>query len=224
MSEEKLKQEETPAEVTEETVDQPSAEQPAEETSKESTDAYYEKQIEELQSELSKERETKENLLKAVKKERAESKESREPEEPAQAAIDEDRIAELVAKATTDKYNEMRVDMATTLFEEELEKISVNEKEKQLIKLRYQKSVKPSGFDRASIRRDLLLAKAAANIDRVKLTTETGDVSLTTAMSGGGGKVSDAVSTARVELSSDETKLLKKFGVDPKEAAKKLAS
>jgi len=221
MSDEKPKQEDIPAEESEETV--VSQEPAAEDKSEESKDTYYEKQIEELQAQLSKESEAKENLLKAVKKQREESKEAPASEEPAQAGIDEERIAELVSKATTDKYNEMRVDMATSLFDEELEKISINEKEKQLIKLRYQKSVKPSGFDRTAIRNDLLLAKAAANIDRVKLSTDSGDISLTTAMSGGGGKVSDAVSTPRADLSPEDKKMLRKFGVSEKDAAKKLA-
>jgi hypothetical protein len=224
MSEEKSKQEEVPAEVTEETTTQPEAS--AEETSEKTDDTYYEEKIKELETQVTKRTEEKENLLKALQQERTKRRADKEEGETAQpeATIDEDKIAAMVNKHADERYNEMRVDMATSIFDEELEHLTVNDKERALIKMHYRSSIKPSGFDRASIRKDLLLSKAAANIDRVKLTTDKGDIALSTAMAGGSGKSRDLASEPSIDLNPAEEKLLKRFGVSPEEAAKSLAA
>jgi hypothetical protein len=227
MSDEKPTQDQAPVEESKETTEQPEqVEQTTEESPESSEDAYFEKQIEKLTSRLSEKEEQNKGLEKALFEQREKRRKDKDEEtDPAPAVeVDEDKILDLVSKATDAKYNEMRVDMATSIFEEELEKVSRNDKEKQLIKMHYRSSIKPSGFDRASIRKDLLLSKAAGNIDRVKLSTDAGDVSLTTVMSGGGGKMSGAVSQPYVALSPEEEKLLERYGSSAKEYAKRVRS
>jgi hypothetical protein len=226
MSDEKPTQDQIPVEESKETTEQPPAEQTTEESPKSSEDAYFEKQIEELTSRLSEKETQNKGLEQALFEQREKRRKDKDEEttpEPA-AEVNEDKILELVSKATDAKYNEMRVDMATSIFEEELEKVSRNDKEKQLIKMHYRSSIKPSGFDRASIRKDLLLSKAAGNIDRVKLSTDAGDISLTTVMSGGGGKMAGAVTSPTVDVSPEEELFLKRYGSSVEEYAKKSRS
>ena len=220
MSDDTLKQDLTPEDKAEET---PQTEEPKAKDKK-SDDTYYEKQIEELTASRNKVQEEKDNLLKALQQERAKAKET-PPEsesEPAAPVVDEERLAELISDVADKKFNEVRIDMALSVFEEELEKVSTNDKEKELIKMFYKTSIKPSGSDRTAIRKDLLISKAAANIDRVKFKTEDGDVALATAMSGSGGKAG-GITKKELDLNPAEKKLLKNMGVSVEEARKALS-
>ena len=195
--------------------------QDAPEQESSSDDAEYEAQLAELRSKLEKSEAKADNYKKALKKERGKKDEvvdespSPDLETKISSRLDE-RLKEL-EDAQERKMADMRVDLASQVFEEELLNLSGNKKEQELMREHYRNSVKSSGLTRDAIRRDLQLCKAAANMHRIQFGQDPeGASGFTTAMSAGTSGKPSSPGRAKTPLSAEEEKLLKKFGVDPK--------
>lgn len=188
-------------------------------------DSEYDEKLRQLEVDKAKADEERDNLQKALTEARSKLKEAKEAKseegsEPKEPPVDYDKIKEVVEKATDAKVQQFRVDMGVATFNEELEKLTTNEKEKELIKEHYRQSIKPSGIDRDSIRHDLLLCKAAANLNHLKFGNQPDfDPKITTAMGASGGSPAKAVGTTD-NLNEDEKRFAKIYGVDEKKAAK----
>lgn len=214
MSEEKTKEapkEEPKVEITSDKKEETKPEELSE------TDKQYEE-------ELSKLRQERDNYKIAFQEERSKRKTEEnvdgEPAEPqTKPAFDPEDIRKKVGEEMDRKLSAFKLEQAKNLMTEELKKISQNPKEQELIMEHYKRTIRPSGIDQESIRRDLLLCKAAANLKRVSLieSDETGVESATALYSQGAGKVSEAEAVASHNLTAEEKSFLKKYGVSEKD-------
>ena len=192
-------------------------------------DSEYEDKLKALDERASKAEEERDNLKVALTQSRDKLKAKaatieETAEQEKQSEIEVDKIHDIVDRVTTEKVNAIRTDLAVATFENVLNSLTDNVKERELIKQHYKQSIRPSGIDERSIRNDLVLAKAAANIEYLEFKNQPKfDSKMTTAMNMSGGKDSGLHVEKEANLSDEDTSLLKSFGVDPKEAAKKLA-
>lgn len=185
-----------------------------------SDDNEYAAQLEELQAQLDKEKAKSKNYKTALQRERSKKDQEEELEEVSQPKEDpsilEDRLKKL-EELQDQKMADMRVELASQIFEEELSSLSSNPKEQELMREHYRSSIKSSGLTRSAIRKDLQLCKAAANMHRIQFGQDPeGAKGFTTAMSAGGAGRPPASEGQRPKLTEEEEKFLKKFGVDPK--------
>lgn len=161
--------------------------QQVEPTAEESRDAHYEEQIEKLTEQLESTEKDKSDLQIALRQERDKRREIKAKAEQAKT-LDPEELRRIAREEAEKSLTDVRIDMAAQVFDEELDRIAVSAKEKELIKLNYRDKIRQSGVDRASIRQDLILAKAASNVDRLRFEGAEPDAGLTTAMAGSGGK------------------------------------
>lgn len=170
--------------------------------------ADYEEQLKNLREEKQLSDEKAENLSKALEEER-QKKKKKEPEEEERvekkSEIDVDSLKEEILSNVDQKLNQSQMDMVSVTFDEEINDLSGNEKERELIREHYQRSIRPSGLTREAIRKDLLLCKAAANLSRLSLDDGTGQTrKFTTALAGGGSKPKGMESDPDEKLSEDD--------------------
>lgn len=185
-------------------------------------DSEYEAKLTSLEEEKTKADEERSNLQKALTEARTKLKEAKEQQQEGETppAVDYDELKKIVEEAAESKVNRLRVDMGVETFNQELEHLTANTKEKELIKEHYQHSIRPSGVDRESIRRDLLLCKAAANLNHLRFGNQPDfDPAITTALGATGGS-SQKMEARNNNLTEEEKHFAKVYGVDEKEAAK----
>lgn len=72
-------------------------------------------------------------------------------------------VTEIARQTAQEVLEGFRREQTQSIFEEELSAMSSNEDERELVKLVYEQKLKPSGFDRGSIRADLQEALLIAN-------------------------------------------------------------
>lgn len=185
---------------------------------------FYEDQLAQLKGQLEGKSKEAESLKVALKQEREKRRNNvvdDNEEEPADERPNIDPqsvIAEAVAQAkkvVEEESVKFRSGMVADLFEEELNSLSANEKERELIKEHYQRTIRPSGFSRAQIKKDLLLCKAAANLPRLQMQSNVD--SLTSSLSSKGAGQQANAHDAAASLSNDDLKLLRKFGLTPED-------
>lgn len=179
------------------------------------TESQYEAQIRELREQKEAEAKKAENYRKALEEERGKAKEEEaEPKEvPAPApTVDVDSLKKELMSGVDEKLNRVQMDMVATTFTEELEGLSGSEKERELIREHYQRSIRPSGLSREAIRRDLQLCKAAANLSRLSMDDGSGQtVKFTSALAGGGSQPKGMESDSGPKLTEAEERFVSKM-------------
>lgn len=80
--------------------------------------------------------------------------------------IDENEVEEMVERMVSERLSNAQKDQARDTFSEELESISDNIDERELIKLLYETRIVNTGFSRTAIREDLKEARLLANASR----------------------------------------------------------
>lgn len=116
---------------------------------------------------------------------------------------------------------EVRKDLAQDAFEEALLNITENDDERKLILFHYNNTIRPSGFSRNAIASDLQRAKLLANEKKIFTQVEelrrTATTKANTGATGMGNSQSRQRPAAKPNLSSADTALLEKYGIDPSE-------
>lgn len=79
------------------------------------------------------------------------------------STIDADAVREVATQVATQEMEKFKADATKDLFEVELENLSTNPDERELIRLNYEKKIVKSGFNKDAIRSDLMDAKILAN-------------------------------------------------------------
>lgn len=182
--------------------------------------AFYETQLAELKAQLEAKGKQADSLKVALKEARQKKQASEEDgqEAPPPALDAEAVVAEAVQQAkkvVQEDSLQFRASLVADVFEDELSALSVNDKEKELIREHYKHTIKPSGFARAQIKRDLLLCKAAANLPNLQMRSNVDNLVTSLSSKGTGQQANADDATAR--LSSEELKFLKKFNITPEE-------
>lgn len=92
-------------------------------------------------------------------------KKERKQQEQEKNQIDSGEI-ESVRQELDNKFNEMQRSMLQDQIDSEIDTVSSDEKEAELIRHMYENTLQPNGYDRRSIRKDIQRAKLLANEDR----------------------------------------------------------
>ena len=191
-----------------------------------SQDSEYEAKLRQVEEEKSKITEERDNLKVALGQSRDKQKAEREAVNtptPPETGLTAEQVRSLVDEMTNDKVQTIRTDIAVASFDKIIGELTSNPKEDKLIRHHYKHTVKASGIDERSIRNDLLIAKAAANVEHLKFGNQPKfDTRLSSAMSMSGGKDSGSITGPTVDLTDKDKKMLNAFGVDQKTAAQRI--
>ena len=223
--------EETTNPTAEETTSVPTSEETKPETQVDpsdsalSQDSEYEEKLRLLEEEKSKITNERDNLKVALTESREKQKalKAEVSQEPAKPEVNSDQLRELVEEVTNEKVQTLRTDLAVATFDKILGQMTSHPKEKELIKHHYKHSVKSSGVDEASIRKDLILAKAAANLEHIKFGNQPQfDPRVSSAMASSGGKDAGMQTDPEERLSEADKLFKQKFQSRPtRRAARK---
>lgn len=210
MSDNKPEQDVTP-ETSEETTNS------VEETEEKSNDSEYVEKLRLMEEERDQAQTERDNLKVALKQSREKKAVVQEESESISSeSIDEEKLQTMIAAAASAQVDTLRTDIAVASFDKVLDDLSDNTKEKELIKMHYQNSVKPTGIDEKSIRNDLQLAKAAANLNHLRYDHQPDyNATAATGMSVSGGKPANANADPIADRTDAEKRFLSNLGVDP---------
>ena len=112
---------------------------------------------------------TKERLKKAEFTLYKKNKEEKEEEENSDTG--EDEIRRIANEEAERKFQSMITENSVDVVDELLDSLTSNAEERELIKLRYEKSIVKTGFTRVAIKNDLLDARDLVNAPRYRKTT-----------------------------------------------------
>lgn len=179
----------------------------------------WKKQYEDVQRELDQAKYT-------LTKKNIDSKKKEEEKKDYFGDDDEDNkedIKEIVAGTVRSELEKAQISMRNDIITEELEKLSTDSDEMNVIKLFYENKINKTGFDRASIRKDLEFAHVLANKPRFeRMLSEIqkkkeSDAATTKATSSGGHKIEGDFNNSSVALSAADKALMAKYGLKPED-------
>lgn len=130
---------------------------------------------------------------------------------------------ERLEKILAERDEKLRREFARDSLEAELEKITSNPKERELIKYHYENTIRTTGVDRGSIRRDLERASIIANAPKTKKVLGEIKESLKSknvAKNTSAGTNQDVDTVEDTKFTPQELALMKRFGIDPKTVKK----
>lgn len=128
-------------------------------------------------------------------------------------------VEEIVERRLEERDRKIRMELAKDSLEFELEKITSNPKERDLIKFHYENTIRTTGIDRNSIRRDLERASIIANATKIKkvaLEMKEAIKAKNTAKNTSAGNNQDVDTSVETKYSPQDLAILKRAGIDPK--------
>jgi len=151
------------------------------------------------------------------------SKQSKVEVEGFEEDIPEISETERLEKILAERDEKLRREFAKDSLEAELEKITSNPKERELIKYHYENTIRTTGVDRGSIRRDLERASIIANAPKAKKVLGEIKESLKSknvAKNTSAGTNQDVDQVVDTKFTPQELAIMQRFGIDPKTVKK----
>lgn len=167
------------------------------------------------EAELIKERERREKAEKKIVEMKREAKQEGEEDED-----------DLINRRIDERVNLALKDNSTDTVEGELQDITDNDKERELIKFHYENSIRQSGYTKAAIRQDLERAKLIAN--EAKIRKENSELKEALKAKASVGKGSSGNNQVKPEVedgykfSKADLEFMKKRGLSKEEVIKSL--